>query len=118
IDVPIEQIQRLNGQVVSAMATAFEYNSQSGLIYPKDIFKYEPSSSNSSFSESTNGSVFSDYTKRATYHAYDDKGNLLEFSREDDLHISYIWGYNDQYPIAKIENLSYSSIPLSTINNL
>ena len=52
------------------------------------------------------------------YDYYDNYGNLLQFHREDDIRTSIIWGYNNQYPIAKIENLYYSSIPTSTITDL
>ncbi|WP_299223686.1 hypothetical protein [uncultured Aquimarina sp.] len=41
---------------------------------------------------------------RIQYHAYDDNGNPLEVSKTDGSHISYIWGYDKQYPVAKVEN--------------
>ncbi len=47
---------------------------------------------------------------RLTYHSYDDNGNPLEVSRADGARISYIWGYNKKFPIAKIENASYAAI--------
>jgi len=47
---------------------------------------------------------------RLTYHSYDDNGNPLEVSRADGARISYIWGYNKKFPIAKIENASYTEI--------
>ncbi len=48
--------------------------------------------------------------ERLTYHSYDAYGNPLEVSKPDGSHTIYIWGYNDQYPIAKIENASYEGI--------
>jgi len=56
---------------------------------------------------------------RLIYHSYDDLGNPLEISRSDGAHIIYAWGYNQQYPIAKIENASYQNMPneASTIIN-
>jgi YD repeat-containing protein len=39
-----------------------------------------------------------------TYHKYDNNHNLKEVSKKDGTHIYYIWGYNGQFPIAKIEN--------------
>ncbi|HEY6505034.1 MAG TPA: hypothetical protein VIZ28_13745 [Chitinophagaceae bacterium] len=38
------------------------------------------------------------------YHSYDDKGNPLTVSKENDIKNSYIWGYNKQYPIAQVVN--------------
>lgn len=47
---------------------------------------------------------------RLHYYAYDDKGNVLEVSKENDIHYSYIWGYDQQYPIAQVANASYKNI--------
>ncbi|SFJ00082.1 hypothetical protein [Olleya namhaensis] len=44
------------------------------------------------------------------YHKYDLQGNILELSQKDNMHIVYIWGYNKRYPVAKIENATYSEI--------
>ncbi len=48
---------------------------------------------------------------RILYHKYDAHGNPLEVSQSNGVHIIYIWGYNHQYPIAKIENASYDGMP-------
>jgi len=47
---------------------------------------------------------------RLTYHRYDEYGNPLEVSKKDGTKTSYIWGYNQTKPIAKIENASYAEI--------
>lgn len=47
---------------------------------------------------------------RLIYYDYDDQGNPLEISKANGTHIIYVWGYNKQYPIAKIENASYTEI--------
>lgn len=48
---------------------------------------------------------------RIIYHAYDDLGNPLEVSQANGgSHIVYLWGYNQQYPVAKIENATYSQV--------
>lgn len=43
------------------------------------------------------------------YHNYDKDANPTEISMNDGTRISYIWGYNGKYPIAKIENASQPS---------
>ncbi len=50
------------------------------------------------------------FEKRITYYNYDGSGNPLELSKESGAIISYIWGYDDQFPIAKIENADYQKI--------
>jgi hypothetical protein len=48
-------------------------------------------------------------TRAATY-GFDSKGNVLEESKSSDKHVSYIWDYNKQYPIAQVDNASQSDI--------
>ncbi len=47
---------------------------------------------------------------RIEYLKYDSYGNPLEVSKTDGTHIVYIWGYDNQFPIAKIENTTYATI--------
>jgi len=48
----------------------------------------------------------SDYENRIMYHNYDENGNPKEVSKLGGVHIYYIWGYQGEYPIAKIENFT------------
>lgn len=45
-------------------------------------------------------------------------GSVTEITKENGIPTSIIWGYGNKYPIAKIDNLSYNSIPYSIISNL
>lgn len=47
---------------------------------------------------------------RINYRSYDDNGNPMEVSKVNGSVTSYIWGYNKQFPIAKIENAAYVEI--------
>ena len=51
------------------------------------------------------------------YDLYDDTGRLLEYHTVNGKYTSVIWGYKNQYPIAKIENARYSELA-SYISNL
>ncbi len=53
------------------------------------------------------------FEKRISYRNYDRYSNPLEVSKETGATISYIWGYDHQYPIAKIENADYEKIRLA-----
>jgi YD repeat-containing protein len=59
----------------------------------------------------------------ATINDYDNKGNILQVTGKDGIVTSYIWGYDQKYPVAKIVGKSYtdavalSGINLSTVNN-
>ncbi len=53
---------------------------------------------------------------RLTFHSYYVNGNVKEISKKDGSRIVYIWGYNEQFPIAKIENTSYSEVSSQVAN--
>ena len=48
--------------------------------------------------------------KRLQYHSYYTNGNVKEVSLKNGPKTVYIWGYKEQYPIAKIENATYAQV--------
>jgi YD repeat-containing protein len=44
-----------------------------------------------------------------TFDSYDEKGNVTQYTAKDGVVTSFIWGYNKQYPVAKIVGKSYTS---------
>ncbi|WP_343537856.1 hypothetical protein [Sphingobacterium thalpophilum] len=53
------------------------------------------------------------YVKRTEiteYTVYDKYGNPVEIKEQDGKLTTYIWGYKGKYPIAKIDNASYSQV--------
>jgi YD repeat-containing protein len=44
------------------------------------------------------------------YYGYDNKGNVLSMSKENDMRVSYIWGYDQTYPVIKAENIDYATL--------
>jgi hypothetical protein len=51
--------------------------------------------------EATSTNLFRD---RVNYYTYDATGNILEGSLTNDIYTSYVWGYNNLYPIAITKN--------------
>ena len=47
---------------------------------------------------------------RALFNSYDIRGNILEMQKTNDVKQSYIWGYNNIYPIAQVINASVTDI--------
>ncbi|AXT59059.1 hypothetical protein D1816_01395 [Aquimarina sp. AD10] len=47
---------------------------------------------------------------RFFFHDYDANNNVLEVSLTKDTHTVYVWGYNKQYAIAKIQNTTYAEV--------
>ncbi|XLS28538.1 hypothetical protein ACJD0Z_15195 [Flavobacteriaceae bacterium M23B6Z8] len=48
--------------------------------------------------------------ERMRYEKFDTDGNLLQARKPDGSPVAYIWGYQNQYIIAKIENATYSQV--------
>lgn len=47
---------------------------------------------------------------RLNYLNYDARGNLLEQAKNSDVHEVYLWGYNYQYPVARIVGSTYAAV--------
>lgn len=68
---------------------------------------------------SNNIPVLSEVKKndQKSFFKYDNLGNVIEYKNEFGIPVSIVWGYNNLYPIAKIEGIEYSLIPNTLINN-
>ncbi|WP_143305935.1 DUF5977 domain-containing protein [Chitinophaga vietnamensis] len=66
-----------------------------------------------SFVESSvqSGAVIKDnsYLEDISFDLYDAKGNILQRSRTNDAKEVYFWGYNNNYPVAKITGSDYNA---------
>ncbi|WCT13643.1 hypothetical protein [Mucilaginibacter jinjuensis] len=47
---------------------------------------------------------------RLSYTGYDKIGNVLSLSQVSGPPITYLWGYNNQYPVAEIKNATYQAV--------
>jgi YD repeat-containing protein len=47
---------------------------------------------------------------RLNYIAYDADGNLLQQAKSDNISEVYLWGYNNQYPVARVTGSSYAAV--------
>ncbi|MBP1631247.1 MAG: hypothetical protein H6Q15_2140 [Bacteroidetes bacterium] len=97
---PVVEKSEYNGTTLKkAVKNIYAYFGSSVLGYP--IFK--PSIMQAKIG--TNA-----YESRIYFNDYDNMGNPLYLTNGDTEKVVYIWGYNKQYPIAKIEGLSYTDI--------
>ncbi len=51
-----------------------------------------------------------DSCRRISYDKYDNEGNILEYHFEDDISVAIVWSYNKMYPVAKIENATFTQV--------
>ncbi|WP_419869891.1 hypothetical protein [Chryseobacterium sp. CT-SW4] len=98
ISEPVQTISKKNGKVISNSQVKFDNNS----LLPTSLISINP-----------NDNSIKTVLK---YDAYDAKGNIRQFSAVSDeasgkgFPTTLIWGYNDTYPIAKIEGATISDI--------
>jgi hypothetical protein len=50
------------------------------------------------------------FKDEVNYNAYDMYGNVTEITGKDGIPVSYVWGYQGQFPVAKIENASIQQV--------
>lgn len=55
---------------------------------------------------------------KVIYDLYDGKGNLQQYTTENGVSVTIIWGYNNTQPIAKIEGAKLSDIQQSFIDSI
>ncbi len=112
----IEQVQTKNGVVISAAGNRYVYDS-----LPKGITNlmasYAYNRSLGAYTASTNGDGFgSSYEPKINFNSYDaNTGKLLQYTTEDGVIHSFIWGYNSQLPIVHAVGVTYAD--LSTAYN-
>ncbi|QAA81976.1 hypothetical protein EI546_09680 [Aequorivita sp. H23M31] len=100
---PIEVRKTLNqnGNDILLHTTRAEYD-----LFPNGTNKYLPKYIHT-FKGGTIPINTSQMDTRIVYHDYDDYSNPRDVSKKDGPRTAYIWGYNNQYPVAKVENATY-----------
>lgn len=89
-------VEDINGLVLSKTARRTHYKDWgNGIILPKNILTLKESETIES---------------RIEYLSYDSYGNPTELKKTDGSVTSYFWGYNGEYPIARIVNATYAEI--------
>ena len=100
---------------------------QTGYLYkPYKVFRFEhpepldTSLYTASHTDQSDSFVFDQsYMKElVTIDQYDQTGNILKFSKPNDIYTNFVWGYNDYYPIAKIETGEDYDLTSSQINTI
>lgn len=94
ISAILEQIDSVNDDYLTANKYSYK-NWGNGVILPDTIHT----------SKSNSG-----YDDRIVFSGYDPYGNPTELKKVGGAAITYLWGYNGQYPVAKIENATYAEV--------
>jgi len=103
VSMPLVTKTAVNGSPTSIQETVYEKDGTTGnIVLPKYVYAKKGASSLDA--------VLPSEDLKITYDLYDDKGNLKQYTLADGTPVSIVWGYNGQYPIAKVEGVPYSSI--------
>ena len=99
IATPVQTETYKGGSLLSTQRTLYKPGTITNSYFPKSI-------------QGVKGAITTanPLEDRVVYHKYDNKGNPLEVSKADGSHSIYIWGYQQQYPIAKVENAVYTEV--------
>lgn len=92
--------------------TVISYNSNKP--FPRMVWAFELDGTQNTYSPARiNNGVFtkdSRYKQRITFDQYDSTGNILQQGKAFDAPTTYLWGYNNQYPVASIVGANYSAV--------
>jgi YD repeat-containing protein len=94
----VEQKQEKNDEVLTQ--TNFEYLK----LFPSNQFL--PKSVENRYKDY-------EIASKVSFNLYDGKGNILEVEKENEVKEIYLWGYNRQYPVAKIIGSDFNTVKSS-----
>lgn len=98
----VQEVTEVKDNITNATSTVLKrsnYANWNDKILPKSV------ETNKGY-----GTNLSGFEDRIVYHRYDSHANPLEVSQKDGPHTVYLYGYTQQYPIAKIENATFSEV--------
>jgi YD repeat-containing protein len=104
INLPIKQLVVKNGKLISGSITTYNANGQ-----PTDIYSYQNNSLVAPATHNTNSLLQPNYILQQ-HATYDAKANLVEQQKTNNISEVYLYGYNHQYPIAKIVGSNYAIV--------
>lgn len=97
---PLSQSKEVNSVLVSELVSTYEINADNINMVKAEAFSNASSNPN------------------VTDLAYDEFGNVVQVEGADGITTVFLWGYENRYPIAKIENAAYSEIANAEILQL
>jgi YD repeat-containing protein len=119
INTPIEETQWRNNKLTGAAYTGYGFvTSPAGFAYPVKEQKINLLSPSFNFSPAivAGSSINKDSRYQdESYYSYT-TGNITGVTNRDGVITSYLWGYGNQYPVAKITGANYNTA-ISYVNN-
>nr|WP_315239945.1 RHS repeat domain-containing protein [uncultured Flavobacterium sp.] len=114
IDTPLKTENYRGNDKIAEKITVYDKNATTLQILPKNEYSAKFPNTLTSITIPPVGQL----ENKITYNQYDTKGNILQYTAENGIPVSLIWGYNQTVPVAKIENAVYSSITPAMITTI
>lgn len=99
-----------NGQLLSSYFFSF----RSDLPEKDKVYNLQNSVPVTDFTPSRNlsGAIVKEgrYVERVSFNRYDEKGNLTEQQKTNDVKEAYLWGYGGLYPVARVVGAEYDTV--------
>jgi len=114
--------EMVNRNMIATPVITKSKNGSTVLSEQRTLYKYFPTTNGNlilpEFVYAKKGATTTAVDRKITYNSYDNQGNLTQYTLENGLPVSIIWGYNNQYPVAKLEGVALSQINAATITTL
>jgi YD repeat-containing protein len=107
IGLPLETLSKVDNLVVGG--TYVKYKTHDGMTTPNEVYSIKTTYPKIISSTAPNAILPTDFQIDGTLE-YDSNGNVIYEIQKDNVITCYIWGYNNNFPIAKIENADYSTV--------
>jgi YD repeat-containing protein len=112
---PLETFSKINGNVVNG--TFLKYQTINGKTLPNEVYGIETNSLSSIASTAPNAIIPTELKLKGTI-VNDANGNISYSVAKDNSVTSYIWGYNNTFPIAVIQNALPSQVYYTSFEEL
>lgn len=116
LNIPETEVTVIDGTIVDAKRMV--YNNNYLLIESYGLNDKGINASEYNLGSKSASSKLVNLINRPEYsYEYNNHGDLVQISYNNEVLASYLWGYRGSYPIVEVKNLPYSEL-LSTINSL
>jgi YD repeat-containing protein len=120
ISLPVEKVTRRNGKIISGQVSTYNSNGSLASTYQVETmnsnqssFKMSNKETEGDFSLSNSSSAFSmdsKYEPKLIVNWDNSYLNPIQVTPADNFPASYLWSYNNTYPVVKAENVDYNTL--------
>ena len=109
VEIPIEEITEIGTTQEAVKAQFNRYKNDEGTVHPQSIYKANLPEAVPDVDFDTKTERDNYYEERVRYQRFEN-GNLVQVKGETGEVTSYLWGVDQQYVIAEIENATYEEV--------